>query len=80
MSSAEMYKGWLIEARPVYCVQVWSAAGECTIPVHNAKTEEEALKLVRQWIDLQMDPESGQSKENNDDLGNDFDGFDDIPF
>jgi hypothetical protein len=47
MSSAEIYRGWIIEARPVFCVQVWSAAGECVIPIHNAKTEEEALHFAK---------------------------------
>lgn len=75
MSSAEMYKGWLLEARPVFCVQVWSAAGECIIPVHNAKTSEEALSMAKHWIDLQMAPEATSPK---DDLPNDYD--DDIPF
>jgi len=79
MSSPEMYRGWLIEARPVFCVQVWSAAGECTIPVHNAHTEEEALKLVKQWIDLQMVPEEPQPNP-NDSFPSDFDFDDDIPF
>jgi hypothetical protein len=60
MSSAEIYRGWIIEARPVFCVQVWSAAGECVIPIHNAKTEEEALHLAKRWIDLQMTPDSAK--------------------
>jgi hypothetical protein len=78
MSSPEMYKGWLIEARPVFCVQVWSAAGECIIPVHNAKTQEEALSLAKYWIDLQMAPEATPLIEGKDDFPSDFD--DDIPF
>ncbi len=79
MSSAEIYKGWLLEVRPMFCVQVWSAGGDCMIPVHNAKTEEEALQLVKDWIDLQMSPESSpKPKKSNDDFPTDFD--DDIPF
>lgn len=79
MSSPEIYKGWLIEARPVFCVQVWSAGGECIIPVHNAKTEEEALIMARYWIDLQMSSDAGLPQDSNDDLPSDFDD-DDIPF
>jgi hypothetical protein len=79
MSSPEIYKGWIIEARPVFCIQVWSAAGECVIPVHNAKTESEALRLAKRWIDLQTAPEVPPPKPRNDDLPKDFDG-DDIPF
>ncbi|HEY9652514.1 MAG TPA: hypothetical protein V6C95_17785 [Coleofasciculaceae cyanobacterium] len=60
MSSAEIYRGWIIEARPVFCVQVWSAAGECVIPIHNAKTQEEALALAKRWIDSQMVPDTPQ--------------------
>lgn len=59
MSEAEIYRGWIIEARPVFCVQVWSAAGECVIPVHNAKTQEEALLQAKRWIDVQMIPNTG---------------------
>ncbi len=80
MSSPEIYKGWLIEARPVFCVQVWSAGGECVIPVHNAKTEEEALQLAKGWIDMQMDLESPNQPEDDDNFFQDDDGFDDIPF
>lgn len=77
MSSAEIYRGWIIEARPVYCVQVWCATGECVIPVHNAKTQEEALQLAKNWIDLQMtsprvNPQPSDSPPDLDD--------DDIPF
>lgn len=79
MNSSEIYKGWIIEARPVFCVQVWSASGECVIPVHNAKTKEEALRLAKRWIDLQMAPEPPRPKPSKDDLPQDFDG-DDIPF
>ena len=79
MSSTEIYKGWIIEARPVFCVQVWSAGGLCIIPVHNAETEEEALRLARLWIDVQMAPEPPSFKPKKDDLPQDFDG-DDIPF
>jgi hypothetical protein len=79
MSSPEIYKGWIIEARPVFCVQVWSAAGECAIPVHNAKTAEEALAQAKRWIDEQMTPKpSNQVKQ--DDFPPDYDGMDDIPF
>lgn len=79
MSSPEIYRGWLIEARPVFCVQVWSAAGECLIPVHNAKTAAEALQLARQWIDLQMTVEQPQPPQ-NDPFPTDIDYDDDIPF
>lgn len=79
MSSTEIYKGWIIEARPVFCVQVWSAGGLCIIPVHNAKTEEEALSLAKLWIDVQMAPEPPNFQPKKDDLPQDFDG-DDIPF
>ncbi|HEY9598903.1 MAG TPA: hypothetical protein V6D33_14655 [Cyanophyceae cyanobacterium] len=63
MSSAEIYRGWIIEARPVFCVQVWSAAGECVIPIHNAKTQEEALTLAKRWIDSQMVPNTPQPQQ-----------------
>ena len=80
MSSAEIYRGWIIEARPVFCVQVWSAAGECVIPIHNAKTEEEALHLAKRWIDLQMTPDSAKPQA-TDTPPPDFDfDDDDIPF
>ena len=79
MSSPEIYKGWIIEARPVFCVQVWSGGGECVIPVHNAKTQEEALMLAKRWIDLQMAPEPRRLPPSMEDLPKDFDG-DDIPF
>lgn len=78
MSAPELYKGWLIEARPVFCVQVWSAAGECAIPVHNATTEQEALELAKRWIDLQSPPEDFDLPP-NDPFSSDFDD-DDIPF
>jgi len=77
--SPEIYKGWIIEARPVFCVQVWSAAGPCVIPVHNAKTQEEALVLAKRWIDEQMSPLDPHSS-NQDDNFTDLDGMDDIPF
>lgn len=79
MSSPEIYKGWLIEARPVFCVQVWSAGGECIIPVHNAKTEEEALSLAKRWIDMQSQPENTQPNP-FDPFSTDSDYDDDIPF
>jgi hypothetical protein len=79
MSSAEIYRGWIIEARPVFCVQVWSAAGECVIPVHNAKTEEEALLTAKRWIDLQMTPNNTDTPQPSDSPPPDFDD-DDIPF
>ena len=78
MSSAEIYRGWIIEARPVFCVQVWSAAGECVIPIHNAKTEEEALHFAKRWIDLQMTPDRARPQP-LDSPPPDFDD-DDIPF
>jgi hypothetical protein len=78
MSSAEIYRGWIIEARPVFCVQVWSAAGECVIPIHNAQTQEEALHLAKRWIDLQMTPD-GARPQPSDSPPPDFDD-DDIPF
>ncbi|MBW4647707.1 MAG: hypothetical protein KME06_03265 [Kastovskya adunca ATA6-11-RM4] len=78
MSKAEIYRGWIVEARPVFCVQVWSAGGQCMIPVHNAKTEEEALEMAKQWIDLQMSPE-GFPSSTSDSSASDFDD-DDIPF
>jgi hypothetical protein len=78
MSSAEIYRGWIIEARPVFCVQVWNANGECLIPVHNAKTQEEALYLVKRWIDMQMTPDPAQPQA-SDAPPPDFDD-DDIPF
>jgi hypothetical protein len=78
VSSAEMYRGWIIEARPVFCVQVWSAAGECVIPIHNAKTEEEALHLAKRWIDLQMTPDEARP-QSSEPPPPDFDD-DDIPF
>lgn len=76
MSSAEIYRGWIIEARPVFCVQVWSAAGECVIPIHNAKTEAEALQLAKHWINLQMTPRANPQPS---DSPPEFDD-DDIPF
>ncbi|MFE1747029.1 hypothetical protein [Coleofasciculus sp. H7-2] len=79
MSSPEIYRGWLIEARPVFCVQVWSAGGECLIPVHNAKTEAEALELAKRWIDLQTAPENSQPNP-FDPFSNEIDYDDDIPF
>ncbi len=79
MSSPEIYKGWIIEARPVFCVQVWSATGPCVIPVHNANTQEEALALAKRWIDQQMSPADSHSFD-PDDHPTDFDGMDDIPF
>jgi len=78
MSSAEIYRGWIIEARPVFCVQVWSAAGECVIPIHNAKTEAEALQTAKRWIDLQMTPDI-DTPQSTDSSPPDFDD-DDIPF
>lgn len=78
MSSAEIYRGWIIEARPVFCVQVWSAAGECVLPVHNATTQEEALRLAKHWIDLQMIPDDA-TPQPSDLPPPDFDD-DDIPF
>lgn len=78
MSRAEIYRGWIVEARPVYCVQVWSAAGECVIPVHNAKTEAEALKIAKHWIDLQMESDRSIHENPSDFPPSDFD--DDIPF
>ncbi|HEY9890787.1 MAG TPA: hypothetical protein V6D37_03060 [Candidatus Sericytochromatia bacterium] len=78
MSEAEIYRGWIIEARPVFCVQVWSAGGECVIPIHNAKTEEEALVQAKRWIDLQMKPDIG-IPPSSDFQPPDFDD-DDIPF
>jgi len=78
MSSPEIYKGWLIEARPVFCVQVWSAGGECIIPVHNAKTEEEALSLAKRWIDMQSQPDTQPNPF--DPFSTDSDYDDDIPF
>ena len=78
MSSPEIYKGWLIEARPVFCVQVWSAGGECIIPVHNAKTEEEALSLAKRWIDMQSQPDTQPNPF--DPFSTDTDYDDDIPF
>lgn len=81
MSSAEIYKGWIIEARPVFCVQVWSAGGECLIPVHNAHTAEEALELAKRWIDFQMSPEDNKPHSIDPfhtDIDIDYD--DDIPF
>jgi len=78
MSKAEIYRGWIIEARPVFCVQVWSATGECVIPIHNAKTEAEALIQAKHWIDLQMTPDLGTPPSN--DLPPDFFDDDDIPF
>ncbi len=80
MSSAEIYRGWIIEARPVFCVQVWSAAGECIIPVHNAKTEAEALSMAKQWIDLQMAPENASDLKPSEPFPTDIDYEDDIPF
>lgn len=80
MSSAEIYRGWIIEARPVFCVQVWSAGGECVIPVHNAKTEEEALSMAKQWIDQQMAPENATKPKPSDPFPTDIDYDDDIPF
>lgn len=79
MSSAEIYRGWIIEARPVFCVQVWSATGECVIPIHNAKTEEEALLQAKYWIDSQMIPNQGTSP-NSDFPPTDLFDDDDIPF
>ncbi len=78
MSEAEIYRGWIIEARPVFCVQVWSAAGECVIPIHNAKTEAEALVQAKRWIDVQMRPQIG-NPPSGDFQPPDFDD-DDIPF
>ena len=78
MSEAEIYRGWIIEARPVFCVQVWSATGDCVIPIHNAKTEAEALLQAKHWIDLQMTPNQGTPPSN--DLPPDFFDDDDIPF
>jgi hypothetical protein len=78
MSSAEIYRGWIIEARPVFCVQVWSATGECVIPIHNAKTPEEALHFAKRWIDLQMTPDRVRPQP-SDSPPPDFDD-DDIPF
>lgn len=78
MSSPEIYKGWIIEARPVFCVEVWNAGGKCFIPVHNAKTAKEALKMAKRWIDMQMEEEQ-QNLEINDDISPDFDD-DDMPF
>ena len=78
MSEAEIYRGWIIEARPVFCVQVWSAGGECVIPIHNAKTQEEALVQAKRWIDLQMKPDIG-TPPSSDFQPPDFDD-DDIPF
>ena len=77
MSSAEIYRGWIIEARPVFCVQVWSATGECVIPIHNAKTQEEALYFAKRWIDLQMTSDRDRSPS-SDLPPPDFE--DDIPF
>ncbi|MGK7901423.1 MAG: hypothetical protein AB4352_08425 [Hormoscilla sp.] len=84
MSSPELYKGWLIEARQVFCVQVWSAGGgDCIIPVHNAQNESEALALAKRWIDMQGSPPESQGSE---DFSEEQDPFpldwddDDIPF
>jgi hypothetical protein len=79
MSEAEIYRGWIIEARPVFCVQVWSATGDCVIPIHNAKTQEEALLQAKCWIDSQMIPETGKSQK-SDLPPPDFFDDDDIPF
>jgi len=79
MSSPEIYKGWIIEARPVFCVEVWNAGGKCFIPVHNAKNEKEALKLAKRWIDMQLKQESQQQPDISDDVPQDFDD-DDMPF
>lgn len=79
MSEAEIYRGWIIEARPVFCVQVWSATGECVIPVHNAKTQEEALLQAKRWIDVQMIPNTGIPPANDVPPPDLFDD-DDIPF
>ncbi|HEY9298026.1 MAG TPA: hypothetical protein VIQ31_17025 [Phormidium sp.] len=78
MSSPEIYKGWIIEARPVFCVEVWNAGGKCFIPVHNAKNAKEALKMAKRWIDMQLEEEQKNS-EVNDDITQDFDD-DDMPF
>lgn len=79
MSEAEIYRGWIIEARPVFCVQVWSATGDCVIPIHNAKTQEEALLEAKRWIDSQMIPEKGTSQKSDFPPPDLFDD-DDIPF
>ncbi|MGC1396595.1 MAG: hypothetical protein WA828_20215 [Coleofasciculaceae cyanobacterium] len=79
MSKAEIYRGWIIEARPVFCVQVWCATGECVIPIHNAKTEAEALLQAKHWIDLQMVPDQGVPPS-TDLPPPDFFDDDDIPF
>ena len=79
MSAPELYKGWLIEARPVFCVQVWSAAGECVIPVHNAQNEREAMELAKRWIDMQASSEESLPPgRESDPFPPDWD--DDIPF
>ncbi|MBC6472381.1 MAG: hypothetical protein GDA48_05855 [Hormoscilla sp. GM102CHS1] len=84
MTSPELYKGWLIEARQVFCVQVWSAGGgDCAIPVHNAQNESEALALAKRWIDMQTEPAESHhpsdSSEEHDPFPLDWDD-DDIPF
>ncbi len=81
MSSPEIYKGWIIEARPVFCVEVWNSGGKCFIPVHNAKNEKEALKQAKRWIDMQREPENQPQPEESDDFPpqDDFDE-DDMPF
>lgn len=81
MSSPEIYKGWIIEARPVFCVEVWNATGKCFIPVHNAKNQKEALKQAKRWIDMQTEIENEAKPEINEDFPPQ-DGFDDddMPF
>ncbi|OCQ96638.1 hypothetical protein BCD67_16140 [Oscillatoriales cyanobacterium USR001] len=51
MEPAEMYKGWIIQSQKVFYVEAWDACGNRHVAVQNAKTEEEALELAKQWID-----------------------------
>ena len=51
MKPAETYKHWIIQTQQVFYVEVWDSNGHHYIAVRNAKSEEEAIELAKNWID-----------------------------